>query len=653
VNNQNFLKIQYLGDNETTAFAANELKRYLEKMDPGAEIALVKRSAYDPGAENTLWLGRDKAFETNLPAVRNPELDDGVYIAVKNGAGIITGTNERSVLLGAYRFLRELGCAWVFPGERGERIPAQDLAAASVSVCEAASYRHRGVCIEGAVSYDHVRDMIDWLPRIGMNAYFNQFRIPFTFFDRWYTHRNNPGLDPVPVSPREVAGMVEDHIGQLKKRGMFYHAVGHSWTCEPFGIEGNSWDVKEYTVPEESKKFLAEVQGKRELWGGIPLNTNLCYGNPEVRERMTGAITDYCKENGAVDYVHFWLADGYNNHCECDLCKDTEPSDFYVMMMNQLDAKLSAAGLKTRIVFLLYQELLWEPRREALNNPDRFVLMFAPISRTYSSAYADAKISEGEVLEPYVRNRITLPRKVSLNVARLRKWQERIPGCDSFIYDYHYMWDHFKDPGYMDIARVICVDMKNLDRIGINGMVSCQTQRAFFPSGIGMAMMAEALWNKNVNFETAAKKYFESTYGADGPLAFEYLRGLSTLFDPPYIRHEKVQVDPQKEKDFLSIKTFIDKFARIIEDNLWEEKNLSQGVRYSWRLLQTHGELCGILAKVFAWKAAGNKAMAEDLWNDAAAFARLYEPELHEVFDVWLFIDTMKRAVTGYEAGFV
>jgi hypothetical protein len=480
-----------------------------------------------------------------------------------------------------------------------------------------------------------------------MNSYFNQFRVPFTFFDRWYTHRNNPELEPVPVSADEVAGMVEDHIGEIKKRGMLYHAVGHSWTCEPFGIEGNGWDVKEYPVPEESKKFLAEVKGVRELWGGIPLNTNLCYGNPEVRDRMTGAIAAYCREHGAVDYVHFWLADAYNNHCECDLCRDTEPSDFYVMMMNQLDEKLSGAGLKTRIVFLLYQELLWEPKREALKNPDRFVLMFAPISRTYSTAYADAEISEKEVLEPYVRNRITLPRDVGVNMARLRRWQENVPGCDSFIYDYHYMWDHLKDPGYMDIARVVCGDMKNLDKLGLNGMVSCQTQRAFFPTGLGAVMMAEALWNRDLNFEAAAKRYFESVYGADAALVFEYLSGLSCRFDPPYIRHEKPQRDPQKRKDFLSLQSFIDAFTPVIEDNLRETKNPSPEIRYSWKLLRLHGELCGILARAFARKVIGLDRETETLWNDAAAFARLHEPELHEVFDVWLFIDTMSLAVQG------
>jgi hypothetical protein len=489
--------------------------------------------------------------------------------------------------------------------------------------------------------------MIDWLPKVGMNSYFNQFRVPFTFFDRWYSHQNNPEIDPVPVSPADVSGMVQDHIREIKKRGILYHAVGHSWTCEPFGIEGNGWDVVDKNVPKETEKFIAQVNGKRELWGGIALNTNICYGNNEAREIITDAIVTYCKENAAADYVHFWLADNYNNQCECDLCKDTEPSDFYVMMMNQVDEKLEKAGIKTGIVFLLYQELLWEPKRETLKNPDRFVLMFAPISRTYSIAYADAEIKSNEALEPYVRNHITMPRSVSANVARLKKWQEKVKGCDSFVYDYHLIGDHYKDPGYMDISKVIFADMQNLDKLGINGMISCQTLRPFFPSGIGQYLMAEALWNKNADFDHASKNYFNAAYGYDGALVFNYLKKLSELFDAPYIRHEKPQVDPQKVKIFNSIEPFINTFHETICKNLEEEMNPDPSLRYSWRLLQIHGELCRILARVFAFKAGGEQEKAEDLFNDAIALIRHHEPEIHESFDVWEYVNVMKENVRG------
>ena len=146
-------------------------------------------------------------------------------------------------------------------------------------------------------------------------------------------------------------------------------------------------------------------------------------------------------------------------------------------------------------MFLLYVDLLWEPKEAYLKNPDRFVLMFAPITRTYTVSLLDAEPFDVEKLSPYEKNRLNMPKSVSENLARLFKWQERFEE-DSFIFDYHFMWDHFLDPGYFEMAKTLFKDMQHLDKFNLNGMISCQNQRVFFPTGLGMVAMAEALWNK-------------------------------------------------------------------------------------------------------------------------------------------------------------
>jgi hypothetical protein len=205
------------------------------------------------------------------------------------------------------------------------------------------------------------------------------------------------------------------------------------------------------------------------------------------------------------------------------------------------------------------------------------------------------------------------------------------------------MWDHFKDPGYMEIARVMFEDCRNLDKLGLNGMSQNQVQRAFFPNGLGVYLMGEALWNKKGNFEDLTDKYFTAAYGIDGRKVYKYLCDLSKQFDPPYIRHEKPQKDPEKAKDFSRIGETIESFDDTIKENIM--KNGESGIRRSWELLKFHAELCGILAKSFECKASGNGVAAEVLFNDAAAFAHAHEIELNGVFDVWLFIETMGNAV--------
>jgi Domain of unknown function (DUF4838) len=160
---------------------------------------------------------------------------------------------------------------------------------------------------------------------------------------------------------------------------------------------------------------------------------------------MTDAVVAYAQEHPEVDLLHFWLADGANNQCECENCAATRPSDFYVVMLNDIDRKLSALHLDTRIVFLAYVDLLWPPEHQRIQNPDRFVLMFAPITRTYSKTFSTDRALPA--LPPFERNKLTFPHTIEQNLAFLRAWQAQFvrddgQPADSFDFDYHLMWDH-------------------------------------------------------------------------------------------------------------------------------------------------------------------------------------------------------------------
>ena len=137
-------------------------------------------------------------------------MDDAILIDIENGKGVIAGSNARSVLIGVYRYLRELGFVFVRPGADGEKYPTC-FSEKRVKVCECASSRHRGVCIEGSVFYESMEDMIDWLPKVGMNCYYVQFFVPSIFYRRWYEHEGygikNPYLEREEISDSDIDGM--------------------------------------------------------------------------------------------------------------------------------------------------------------------------------------------------------------------------------------------------------------------------------------------------------------------------------------------------------------------------------------------------------------------------------------------------------------
>lgn len=620
------IRIIRLSSDPVVRFAARELKRYLTAAAQ-CTAQVQARQRYRPAARS-VWLGEAPALPA--AALEQDPAQDAFVIQMAVNGGFVAGSNPRSVLIGVYRYLEAIGFRWLRPGRDGEVIPTLASPLQPVHITDRASYAHRGVCIEGAVSYENVHDMIDWLTKLGFNAYFIQFREAYNFFQRWYEHVGNPHL-PKRSFPQERAVRLTARLRtQVKRRGLDLHMVGHGWTCEPFGLSGTGWFKHDGTIPEKARPHLAQIDGRRELWHGVALNTNLCYGNPETRRIVVQAIVDYARTNTDVDILHFWLADGTNNHCECPLCADHRPADLYVRMLNELDAALTAAGIDTRIVFLVYVDLLWPPVEERIQNPDRFLLMFAPITRSYSSAFA-ATAAEHLELPPYERNRLEFPRDPGVNIAFLRSWQQGFPG-DGFDFDYHLMWDHYKDPGQTASARVLHEDIQRLADIGLNGLISCQAQRVFFPSALTMAVMGRTLWNREVDFDTIADEHLSAAFGDQGAAVRTFLERMSGLFAPRVIRGES---DEQERAAAAAALGDVRAEVAAMRPRVSAGRgNNVAAVAQSWAYLEYFLDYCVLLADALRARYASEPNARSKAWA-VFSWAREHERELQPVLDVF------------------
>lgn len=576
---------------DTMHFAREELDRYLLQItgEKGTNIHL----------------------NLEEPADGTSPYDDAFRIDVSAGAGTITGATPRSILLGVYRFLTLIGCRFFAPGKGGEVIPTKPLADCTVNFTGKASLRHRGICIEGAACVENVLDMIDWLPKNGFNSYFMQFREGHTFFERWYTHEGNTFLQPAPYTIEESRRYVAQVEEEIHKRGLLYHKIGHGWTCECLGYPSTGWQtVEDSAISPEIRPLLAEVNGKREFFGGVPLNTNLCYSNPEVRRRFVEEVVQYARTHRDISALHIWLADNANNICECEACRARSQTDWYVMMLNDIDEKLTALGLDTRLVFLIYFELLWPPVTEQLRNPDRFIMMFAPITRTYTSPFyspeeADA-MDPDEPLPPYVRNQMKFPSGLKENLTFLHHWQQHFKG-DSFDFDYHLMWDIDREIGGVRLAKVLYDDCVSLKKMGLNGLMSCQLTRAGFPSGLGQYVMGRVLFDTSVSFDELLDEYFEAAFGPQAGLALEYLQGVSDLFSHAYMRG---QDEGLTAADYVQRFRQAGAFVRDMAPRIAAAQAAAEvaGRDRAWRVLRVSTEIYEPLAYALAEKAGGASA---------------------------------------------
>ena len=636
-------KIAKIGDYETTDFAASELKRYLNKIDPSNDYMMLDCKKYDAERKDVLWVGYTPEFP--VPEVEDAKFDDGISISVKKNAGYITGTNGRSVLIAVYRFLRELGCGFVRPGEKGEVIPTRELKDVDVKIFEKASYRHRVMCIDGDTSYDNIIDMVDWLPKVGMNAFLNQYHLLYGNYSRWYNGETNPMYKGETFTRADAIGMRTQTLLEMKRRGLVNHSGGHKWTNEPFGVEACDWDKSMDEVPEKLRQNIALMNGKREFFKSSTIDTNLCYTTKYVQDELVKAAVEFCKENPYTEILHFWLGDGCNNQCECENCQKYIPSDLYIDILNRIDEALTKENIDVKISLVVYDDLLWTPAKSRIKNTDRFILHYAPITRGFYGTLADAEEFEGEI-PPYVRNKLNFPTKNSELVAHLKNWQAIFDG-DSYDFDYHFMWEHFVDFGYFDIGKVLFDDIVGLKKLNLNGFITCQSMRCFLPSSLPMIGMAEALWNREADFDTVADRYFYSAFGADGDKVKAYLQEISEIINLHYLNKvSKTIISRENEEKYENILARIDSFVPVIKAHA-ADSELCEAQRLSWKYLIYHAELCKIAANCFLLLVSGEIEKATEKLEELKAYPKSVLSEIHDVFDDSLFVYTMKDRTSG------
>ena len=624
-------QIYKITSNPVVDFAAEELKKYLRMMMPRCgEITI----SYAPDAKDGFRLGLMADFGLDTSEAPNVELDDILHIDTDAEGGIIAGGNYRSILLSVYKYLTINGCRWLYPGVDGEFIPMK--AVAPVKYHKLADCRYRGQCNEGAESQQAMLETIEWAPKVGMNVYMLEFDIPTVYYDWYYQHRHNTAnREPEPVNADTVLQWKRACEAEIAKRGLQFHDIGHGWTVEAFGIDSKgAWSTTgEHPIPEEMKQYLAQIDGERKLYMNIPVNTNFCMSNPEARRIVSKAVCDYAQENSHVNYIHVWLADGQKNHCECEVCRTKTPSDWYVVLLNDIDAELTARGLNNRIGVCVYSDTAYEPTCEYINNPDRFFMILGAITRSYT--YSIPKDPQVE-LTPFVLNKSGRLETMEEHMVRLKLWQKFVPS-PAIAYEYHFWRHQYYAPGVISFARRLYEDVLSYRDNGLDGIIEDGSQRSFFPNGLSYYVYAQTLLDTSVNFEELVEDYFRHAYGEAWEMVLEFLKKIDELMPHTYMeaRHSKkrsktVHYRPEMEEKLLSVEPL----TRELEEKLAAYKNMPYRVQtVSVRLMLLYMEYLRGTANAMALKAVGKdeeahqaaKAFWEDFGKNEIAWERYYD----------------------------
>jgi hypothetical protein len=388
-------------------------------------------------------------------------------------------------------------------------------------------------------------------------------------------------------------------------------------------------------------RYVAEVNGKRSVPWDIASIAALCYSDPAVQEKLARCVEEYAASHPQIDLLHVWLDDGFNNKCECPRCRTHRPADDYIQILNAIDDRLTRRGLPHKIVFLAYVDMLWPPETERLKNPGRFVFMFAPISRTYRQAM---KVSAPlPSLPPFEHNKLKFPSDINGLLSFLQAWQAVFQG-DSFVYDYHLISSglYQQDPGLMNLARLLSEDVQSLKNLGLNGMVSCQLQRVFFPTGLGMYAMARTLWDDSLAFDALAQEYFTGAFGTDGVRCQTYLLKLAGLLDFGWFGNMEDTVPEDMAARCRSARAVITRFVPVIQQHLEIQDTCHAR---SWQYLYLHAQVTRLLVKILLAKTKGQPSQVQRNWQALKRFVCQHEDELQSVLDVWAFVSAYKKMI--------
>lgn len=631
----NLFTIKKMRDDQTISFAADELKKYLWTMMPTLGNMPI---SLDPQATDGFRLGLLEDF--GLPnEAKDPMWDDVVHIDTTAEGGILAGSNPRSVLFAVYRFLRLNGCRWFYPGPEGEYVPMKDIEPQQYH--KMADHRVRGYTIEGDPSMEQVTYWVDYQAKLEMNLFVPSD--PYVYLRRYYQRRNlEQNRPPEMVTPEQCTQWMRTLESDALKRGLMLKEGGHGKIPAVLGL--NPADREEYRsgekqIPDSIRPYLALMNGKRDLFRKDIYYTNLCMSQPEVRRRLVQYTADKVQNNPHLCMSGLGFADGTRNHCECEECSKLNPSDFQIMIANELDEELTRRGdTTTKVALSTYVDMMFPQVQEKIKNPDRFWIQFTPISRSYASS-----ITEDTVLPeplPYIRNGWTPPKGIDQCMAL---FQARRKGMDlpAYAYEYHFWRAQFRDPGLMIVSRRIYEDVRSLKLVDIDGYQQDGSNKHFFPHGFHQFIHAETLVNRDCDYDALLDDYFSLLFGKDYKEVLSYLNGVSEAFGEKYMAGED---RAEGAKDPLHNPARAEKLERVFElaavARALVKKNAKPNVRVqalAWRLLERHTEFCEGMAEVFIAKCRGfDKLALEKMDAMIVSYGRHdYELERWMDFGLW------------------
>lgn len=456
---------------EVEQFAARELQAYLSKMT-GAEFPISRGRA----AGKAIRIGSgltpsDRIDKSKLGL-------DGYVIYARPGSILLAGANERGTLFSVYAFLESVGCRWFAPNfdfygsGGGEVVPKCERLLYSSSdkvVTPSMKYRKEDVEEGDSHTLQTLRQIIDWMPKVGMNV----FECPLNYGGRGHTVWDNWRTELIP---------------ELKKRGLLIEIGGHGYQ--------NFLAQKVYF--DQHPEWFGMVDGKRSNDERVVFETS----NPQAMEEFLANIEKYLRGHGEIDIFDLWPPDSARWSESPESLRLGDPVLRHALAVGAIAKMVKAKFPHIQVEFLAYDNYLWPPR--GMEFPDNTVLDFCPIARSFQ-------------VPLWGGSDFNWPYAVALGL-----WLRReVFKGDISIYTYYrkYAWRSLP----IVIPRLIAAEAQHYQARGINGMSIYSEPADWFTFELNNYVFARATLNSHLDVESLLADYAKQRFGPSSAPIHEYI----------------------------------------------------------------------------------------------------------------------------------
>ena len=186
---------------------------------------------------------------------------------------------------------------------------------------------------------------------------------------------------------------------------------------------------------------------------------------------------------------------------------------------------------------------------DKVENPKRFSLLLAPISRGYIQTRPTENVKYE--VPAYVRNHIKGTGIFGNVIECYKEWKKSFAG-DAISFEYHFWINQYYDLGGLQIAKRIYEDVAYYQEIGLKGLIENGSIRGFFPNGLAFYTYAARMYNDQLSFDAIAEDYYSHIYGKDFREFLVYFEKLGQIFPYAVLSPKTAEGGMKKILDFTS-----------------------------------------------------------------------------------------------------